>query len=102
MIFQLDSKDKRELDQHLRLLIREELQTVLEDFWEREKLLQINYTIKQVADMEGVTRQTINNWIKSGRLRSIKKGGRTFIRAEDYAFFKESCGQRRNHINQNT
>ena len=40
-------------------------------------------TPRQVAELYGVTVQTVRNWITSGRLPAVKDAGRVKIRAAD-------------------
>jgi len=40
-------------------------------------------TPRQVAELYGVTVQTVRNWIASGRLPAVKDAGRVKIRAAD-------------------
>lgn len=40
------------------------------------------YTMQEVADELGKTRQTIYRWIKSGKLKAIKIGGTWTVSAE--------------------
>ena len=41
------------------------------------------FTIDETARIFKVTRQTLVNWQKSGELRTIKIGGRTFVKVEE-------------------
>lgn len=51
------------------------------------------YSTKQVADMFGVHRETVKNWIREGKLAAIKIGGATGYRIPEEAI--EDFTQRR-------
>lgn len=54
--------------------------------------MQIGYlTCKDVAKMTGVSIATVWSWVRSGRLKASRPGGRDyFIKQEDFEMFIES------------
>jgi len=48
-------------------------------------MLDKNYTTDEVAEMLGVTAQTIRNWISNGTLLGIRIGGQWRVRHEALA-----------------
>ena len=90
MRFQLDPEDWALLEDRIRCIVKETLDETLADWLERERQSGLKYTLDQIAEKEGVSRQTVRNWIDAGKLRKIQVGGRVFVRASDYATFKDS------------
>lgn len=37
------------------------------------------YTMSEVGQMFGVSRMTVYNWVKSGKITSIKLGNKTYV-----------------------
>lgn len=52
------------------------------------------YTIEEIASKLKVTRQTVSNWIREGRLKSIKAGRARRIPAAAYEQFIKDSDER--------
>jgi len=83
-----DQEDLAKLEELVKRTVRNEVSQILNEFFEQERLAQISFTIEEIKEQEGVSRQTVSSWIKKGELQSIRKGGRVFIRSVDYQKFK--------------
>ena len=49
------------------------------------------YTPRDVADLCGLSRRRIYDWLARGWLRGHRKGGRWIVTAEDLDLFKRTC-----------
>ncbi len=45
------------------------------------------YTLKEVEEILSVTRKTIYNWLKSGKLKAVKVGRQWRVKKEDLEAF---------------
>lgn len=50
----------------------------------------LTHSIAEVSKLTGIGRTTLFNAIREGRLRAVKLGNRTLIRAEDLRAFLEN------------
>ena len=51
------------------------------------------FTSKQVAELCGVDRTTVGNWVRTGKLRAQRSGNKYLFPANDLRLFLESIGQ---------
>lgn len=86
-----DEKDLKELkelfDERLSLKLNSFLNEIKEMI-EKQERSKRRYTINEISVLESVSRQTVNNWIGSRKLRPTPIGGRIFIKGNDYDDFK--------------
>lgn len=78
----LEKLTKEELENSIRMIIREELEEFknnLPELINEDDLL----TRKEVADLLKIDLSTIHNWTKKGRLKSYGIGNRVYFRRKD-------------------